>query len=1252
LLKTHTSQSSNHSNHKSLALWFVVQSRECQKENNMFKQMMRVSGVVLLFALMGIFSPSFGQANKGTISGTVTDQAGAVVAGATVEATNTATSEKGTATTSDNGTYTISNLTPGVYDVTVTATGFAVATAKGLQVSISFNATQDLALAPQGAEATVIITNSDAQTQINTTDQQLSTLIDNKKIVDLPLLSRDPNALILLAPGTVQTQSGLGGFSVNGSRERNNNFMVDGVDNNDTEVPGIAGGLSTPNIDATQEFRVITGNFNAEYGRNTGAVINVATKNGTNEFHGNAYIYYRSDRFSARDFFDVTGGADALQRKQFGASIGGPIKKEKIFFFFNYEGDRFNFGSQELRSVPSAAARTGIFATPAGSCFAESRAAFEPTPGVVIPAGTRTPCGTLDIRPTSINNAFGLPLDPAILSLLNIYPAGNSHADDPVPGIVEAFRFSYLNRNHSDSTASRIDYRINDRHTLTGSHQFLTGVGSAGAESFPGIGDGIRSPQRGQLLSINLTSNINANIVNSFTFGGNRAKSRFNGAGDQGVSGTIPGRVRTAFSTNGYGTAAPFGGVNGEAISLGTGALTDLATFDTQFRFTGTTYINEQLTWVHGAHTFRGGFEHRWIYSNSATNFFRGESLNFDVPTIFGVPILQTAANGGSDVIVTGSSGTIQNFASFLYGFIGQQFQSQFFDKNGTRVDQNYMGFRVRETDFFFQDTWRVRPNFTLNYGLRYELKGVPYEVNGQLSTLVNQDPSQIAPGSVTVGGARVNGSFTFTQVGRKSENPGQGLWDNDFNNFAPRFGFAWSPGWESGFISKLTGGPGKTSIRGGYGIFYDRVFGNLFTNARGNPPFQQDFVNFAGDTLPFVDRPSTLTASPTVFAGDPRAFSGAEIFPVIFALPGNNNLQEKFATPYEQKWNFGFQRELGNQFLLEADYVGAKGTNLLRVIDGQLTSIPRCNTVRAATPGTANDPPCGGIISTSGGSNANRGRFNDAFFQVALNLAVGMSTYHSLQTRITKTLTNSRFGLGQIQAAYTWSHSIDNANDPLVGNAGESTRTFPRDSSGFAGGFGTPERGDSGFDVRHRFVLNFLYDVPFKFDNKVADAIFGNWSMSGIVTAQSAIPFGVFGSVDSAGSGFSQRADFASPGNPNNIPPTTRAPNPRVQTGPERTLFANPVPPSGTAPTFGRQGSVSRNSFRGPQFHKTDFSLIKRIPLTERYKFTIRADFFNIFNRVNFGVPDGIITSDTFGRSTFTVSLPRVIQFAGRFEF
>ena len=248
----------------------------------MFKLVFRVTSMLVVLGLFGTVNFTFGQGASGSLSGVVTDQQGGVIAGATVEATETSTGQKHTVTTSDNGSYTIPNLAVGVYTVTATGANFAPTTVRDLKISVAFNTNQDFTLNPQGASETVVVTTGDAATQLNTTDQQLSTIIEQKKIIDLPLLSRDPNALILLSPGTVSSNSALGGFSVNGQRERNNNFMVDGIDNNDADVPGIPGGIATPNIDATQEFRVITGNFNAEYGRNTGAIIAVATKNGTN----------------------------------------------------------------------------------------------------------------------------------------------------------------------------------------------------------------------------------------------------------------------------------------------------------------------------------------------------------------------------------------------------------------------------------------------------------------------------------------------------------------------------------------------------------------------------------------------------------------------------------------------------------------------------------------------------------------------------------------------------------------------------------------------------------------------------------------------------------------------------------------------------------------------------------------------------------------------------------------------------------
>ncbi len=1190
----------------------------------MSKPVSRVASILIVLGLFGSVSSMFGQGASGSMSGTVTDQQGAVVANATVEATNLSNGEKHTATTGDNGTYTMPNLAVGLYNVTATGTGFAPTTVKDLKISVAFNTDQDFSLNPQGASETIVVTTGDAATQLNTTDQQLSTIIENKKIIDLPLLSRDPNALILLSPGTVASNSGLGGFAVNGQRERNNNFMVDGIDNNDADVPGIPGGISTPNIDATQEFRVITGNFNAEYGRNTGAIITVANKNGTNDFHGNAYMYYRSDAFNARNFFDQSGKADLQQRRQFGGSIGGPIIKDKAFFFFNYEGDRFNQGFTITRVVPTARARQGNFD------FG----------------------GALGTINANTNAIYGDVVLPRITQYLNqFYPLPNSGGAGPLPGIFENYVFGSQTNDRSNQFNSRGDYRFNEKHNLSVTFNHSRANAEFCCETFAGTDDSIKSPQKSYLLALNLVSNLTPNLVNEARFGGNRSELFFYGDGEGGTNGAFAeGWRATVTALGGQAPTITFGNPNMAQLgfnSPGSG-LSSAAPFDTQFRYTGTTVLADSLTWVKGNHTFKFGGEHRRVYTNGASDFGRIEFLDFNYSTNFGDPVL--VDNGGTPLSLTGAFGTVNNFANLLYGFTDFRTQSQYFNKDGARTEFDYRGYRVRELDFFFQDTWRLRPNFTLNYGMRYEYKGVPFEVNGQMSTLVNQDPSGFEPA----------GGFTFDLVGKNSGGSGK-LYNNDFNNFAPRFGFAWSPGWDSGIGEKFFGGSGQSSIRGGYGIFYDRVFGNLFSNSSANPPFQIDVFDITLLPVGALPRPTTQTPSRVVP-------SGAQIFPVIFALPGNNQFQSKFANPYTQAWNFGMQRQFGNNFLVEADYVGNHGLNQLRVIDGQMTSVERVNAILGLNRT---------ISPTSTFTNYLNGVLSEAFFQTATNLSVGQSTYHAGQFRITKNLTNARFGTGQIQGAYTWSHSIDDSTDPLVGQTGE--RTFPRDSSGFAQTTGSnltgwrAEKGSSGFDVRHRFVMNFLYEVPLKFENNLANGIFGDWALTGIWQWQSGSPWTAFGGTDSAGTALGQRADFANPNAPatsagfTRLTPTTSA-NPRVQIGPNRDQFRNPCSgvitivgtAAGSTCTLqldGRQGNLGRNSLIGPDYNKFDLAMMKRIPLNrfkEGMRFTIRADFFNLFNRVNLDKPNATninINSNTFGQAT-TAQPGRIVQFVGRFEF
>ncbi|HZS48463.1 MAG TPA: TonB-dependent receptor [Blastocatellia bacterium] len=1165
----------------------------------------------------------FGQGALGSISGTITDTNGGVVAGATVEVTNNNTGEKRTAVTSGTGTFTVPDLLVGTYTVKVTAAGFAAATTKEVKVSVANDTPLKITVNPSGANEVVTVTGTDVQTQVDTTDHQMSTLLDNKQILDLPLLSRDPSNLVLLAPGAVRSTSGLGGFSINGSRERNNNFLVDGVDNNDVDVPGIPGGVSSPNIDATQEFRVITGNGNAEYGRNTGGIIAVSTKSGTNDFHGNAYIYYRSQDFAARGHFDPAGQIDPLQRKQFGASLGGPIKKDKLFFFFNYEGDRFLQGFQDFRSVPSVDARNGIFHVTDGQ-------------GVV---------HTFDVTPTGANTLVtspgffgpGATFDPVSQALLKLIPLPNTNLNATSPSNIGTFQFSNAQVSNVNTYTSRIDYHITDKEVLSGSYNISPGNFNTLVGTFPAFNDGIRSPQQGQLLAINLVSTISPNFINEARFGFNREVANFGGAGSFGVPTTLPDAINTIFKANGIPLAANFGGVNGQMINLGGMGISGLAGFDTQDRTTGTTTFADAITWVRGNHSWKIGGEFRLIRSDSDTNFGRSESLSYAIPAIFGVAAINIGPNfldahnhalSNGQFLSTAEGQALNDFTSFLYGGIADQAQSEFFNKSGARVDNNFRQFRSKEIDVFFQDNFKFRNNLTFDYGLRWEYNGVPYEVNGLLSNLVGQDPS----------GPQPAGGFVFQLVGKNSGTSNL-LYKNDYHNFAPRFGFSYSPAFTSGILNKFFGGPTKSAIRGGYGIYYDRIFGNLFGNARGNPPFEEDFFSFIGDTLADTPRPVTLISSPVV---DPHA----EITPILFPLPGNNPFTNSFNMPYEQKWSIGLQREIGNNLLIEANYVGNKGTNELRVVDGQLTSVARVNAINGT------HIPISTISATQ---NVLNGRLNDSFFQTDLILADGFSTYNSMQIKVTKRLSDSsKFGSGQFQFSYTLAHAIDNSADALVTQTGE--RSFPRDSSGFAGGLNA-ERGNSGFIPRHNLSVNFTYNVPLKFSNQRMDRAFGNWELSSIMFIRSGLPFSVFSSIDAAGTGLSQRADFGN-GSDNLTNPTGA--DPTLQTGPLASLFAQPCPVGDTQVPGGctgsssipRQGNVGRNSFFGPGFSEVDFSIIKRIPITERIKLRVQADFFNLFNSTNFDNPVNIITSPQFGQSVNIVGIPRTIQFAARIDF
>ena len=1144
----------------------------------------KFSLLVVLFAVVGLSWPGLAQAQNATVTGTVTDAGQGAVVGVKVTARNTETNISHPIDTNENGLYRLVDLPPGHYDIIFEKEGFQTAKYSGVVVTVGQILSLDSALEVGSVSSTVEVSASSVP-PVELENAQLSNLVDSKRITDLPLLTRDPYQLILLSPGVVQSNSGLGGFSANGTNERNNNFLLDGVDNNDTEVPGIASGLNALNPDSTQEFRVITNNFAPEYGRNNGAVIEVITKSGTNQLHGTAYEFGRYNALGARDFFnpangDSGGPQNPYVRNDFGASIGGPIKKNKTFFFGNYEGQRYVTSITNVSTVPTAAFKTGKFTITQDE-------SGQPLPGGPVQVDVS--------QPGSANNALGLPLDPNVQKILALYPNPNGPAVNDISGNLF---FPSSSRQVVDDFIIKIDHNLSKKHTLTGRYAFnrFTDPNPFHSDVLPGNLAAISTYQRTQSGAIGLTSILRDNLVNELHFGANRTNLQFNCVGTS---------VFDSFGnvdTFGRGPDYAFPGI----ASFGCGGLGDA---NGQARFTGTYQTTDSISWSRGKHTFKFGGEFRAVYSNSFDDFSTRQALDFAAFSNFGVPAINTG-NAAVD-----SNTALQNQTLGLLGFVDSQFESQYFNFAGTRSADDLRGFRQREWGVFGQDTWKIRSNFTLTAGLRWEYFGVPFEVNNNLSNLF-ADPSGLAP-------------FTFTQVG-----PGTGktLYPNDFKNFEPRIGIAWDP-----FKT------GKTSVRAGYGIFHDRVFGNLVGNARGNPPFLQNFSASPFDQTTNLAIPDTVATSATVDNLDPNTFTGGQIFPTLF--------DANFKTPYSQNWNLGVQRQLTSTLSFEVNYVGVKGNRIFRVVDGNPPQPALVSQLLAfCSPGNAFGCDTSTLTFASLWLGAEFGEIpfdavNNTAFEspfstpgAALNKSIGKSIYHGLQVNIQKRLS---YGF-QIQGAYTFSHAISDVNDPLVAAAGN--RSFPRNSFDLAA-----ERGNSDFDIRHRGVINYIYEPAIgkgraHLNHGAVGRVLEGWSFTGITTLQTGHPYDIFGNRDSNHTGLSARATVigstAQPAGTDN-----------TFTGPLRSGFE--------LTPFDQQPNLAKNAFYGPDYINFDASLIKDTAITERAKFQLRFEFFNLFNHAQFGQPD-VVWGDTqtFGQSQSTISRPdgttsaRQIQVAAKIIF
>jgi hypothetical protein len=1157
------------------------------------------ASVLLLFFLLFLCLPRFAAGQAASISGTVTDTTAAVVPQAKITARNLATNVSRSTETDGSGSYRITSLLPGIYEVLIERPGFK--TVQYSRVELTVGQVQNLspALVPSATAETVTV-HGEEVAPVDLDDAQLGNVVKSEQIEDLPMILRDPYQLILLSPGATQSNSILQGLSVNGSRERNNNFLLDGTDNNDAEIPGLnfpQAGLTSLNPDAVQEFRVITSDFLPEFGRNTGAVIDIVSKRGSNQFHSDIDWFGRFDALGARDYFNhETNSAgqvvpkDSYSRNMFGVSAGGPLQPNKTFWFANYLGERFSTTLTNSSIVPTTAFKQGTFT-------------FDGVP--------------IDISsPTSPFNIFGLPLDPTMQKVLALYPAPNGPAVDDVRGVLfypspsqtTADNFSIrVDHNFSQSENLAVRYTFNRFDDTNYDHtDFLSGLGGTG------------TAQRRQNASVQMTSVIDLRLVNNFRLGGNRINfpltcEGLNVLDSLGVT-----------DSYGRGFDFPLPGVAGFGCLIQNDR-------DGSVRYSGTYTIGDDITWARGRHTFKFGAESRDAYSNNTNDFLSRPSVNFNNFSDFGgIAALPPTGDPNID-----ANANLQNMVWSLFGTVGQITQAQFFDKAGDRTADDLRGFRQKDFDAFVQDTFKILPNLTLNYGLRYQFNGVPYEVNNLLSTLL-ANPSGPPAASCEC--------FTFSTVGQ----PGlPHLYSNDWHDFEPRVGIAWDPFKD-----------GKTSVRIGYGIFHDRLFGQLLGLVRANPPFQQIFFQslFGAPQPPQFTCPapevqtqfglcigpaaSTLTAPPSLQTSNTVTEGSGD--PAFIIDP-------QLRMPYSQSWNLGVQRELPHSVLVEVNYVGSHGTRLLRVVDGNPPQAALVQQLEAFC--VPSNPANQGFATLTGQCDqstlqfnslwfgAEEGQlpfdavYNNAFFSAEYFNNAASSIYHALQANLTKRMSR---GL-MFQAAYTWAHAIDDSSDPLT--PGSGNQGFPRNSLDLAA-----ERGNSDFDVRQRLVLNYAWTLPVgrghdHLAEGLAGRIFEGWEVAGITTFSGGLPYDIFTALDTAHTGQPQRPDYNPAGTP--LPVS----NARTQTGPNPGLFSDPA--------FGSAGNLGRNHFYGPGLNNWDMLLQKTSRLSERVNLQLRAESYNLFNRTPFGQP-GNLTSDpgTFGQSTSEVRQADLTTGARQLQF
>jgi Carboxypeptidase regulatory-like domain/TonB dependent receptor len=1214
-----------------------------------------VAGSALLLFQLLPAQPVSAQSTSGTLIGQVFDGARKPMADVKITVVNENNGNARATRTDDTGTYTVPFLVPGFYTITASMPGFD---GGPVRMGIPLNATTPLrppdvtlrpttgaSSGPQPAPSTGAAAQQDEITPlINTMDSTRRGNFTAKQIESLPLggttdmRTFDEYALLLpgvapppYTPGVRGPGVGFGigtsgEFAVNGSRARSNNFTVDGSDNNDPDVGVRRQGfvaLVPQSIESIREFQVSTLLWNSETGRDFGSQVNAVSKEGGRKFHGQAYGFFTDSRLNAKNFFDYLGGPskgeNPFTRTQAGFVIGGPIVKDRTQFFGSFENLKVNASTEQHFATPTISERRFL--------------------GLPV-------FGVLKFSPNAlINEFFGETLGgtPVGRNLLSFYPAPNNPGG---PYGANTYTEVLPADGRGSVFSSKVTHRFNDGNTLYARYNFTDD-----RRVLPSVNQAIRSTiianTRTQDLSLIFDRELGKNLFSQARFSYGRTRLEFLPHPDSPFvfSKDSLESVNTSIGTQqipsmtgpiGELVVEPFSPVGVSAYSF------------PQQRANNTFQFADAISWTLKQHAIKFGADIRRVQLNSLLD------RNYRAQVVFGGAVLSTGTLSLNTDPNNPFTFLPQN-KGFLSGvqLAALGLPSSIFQTIAAGVPDSTIALRFNEYNVFLNDNWRLRPNLTLDYGLRYEYNSVPSEANNRIEDALALKNLPAPGGSRADTPERTAAFNAAVEAYRRVLDGRKQIYEPDRNNFAPHVGFAWDP-WSDG----------KTSVRGGYGLFYDAILGAVVSQSRSVFPteipvnIEPAFAQFDAFSL---NNPSALVVRdgrggatipdiPLIAKGTLNQFGGsqADFVALIGELFRQNQLggglaftlpDKHLRTPYAQQWHLTLERELLRDYAVSLAYVGTRGTKLTMLTTPNLgpnvtPSVQFATNFANFPPGFALPPPL--VLAectrfqTDKKCSIQPARPEPALgaFQIFKNAA--SSNYHALQLEARK-----RYNHGyQFTVAYTWSHSIDDVSDvfPIAG-----APILPQDSSNLR-----LERASSNFDIRHQFASSLIWDLPFYREAKSSamSRCLGGWQVASIFQAYTGQPFTL-----------NLPNDANLDGNLTDRPSTTNGLVFFSGHGRQKVGMA-----AGKDVTdffvLGRDGFIGRNTVRADSFVNLDVALNKRFAFTESRSLDFRAESFNALNRANFGIPIRTLGSPGFGSSVDTANPARIIQFALKFSF